>query len=710
MTCTLLGRASAGFVFETEREFFTSGDWDGDGHEDLLVVDRASGKVRPGYLQADGTFLWVDNRLCGVKDLTGLTVGRLFDARRDALAAVAADANQLAAVELAQAGQSSAPVPIPFELLGPHGILALEIGGEDNTALHDLLVVSIYNDPDPLKASLLRNARGPGDAGVIRENTLDLQPVRLNRVALKRGGREWGAAVLLNGETSSWVAADFSNLEQPVLLGPVEGLPREAAWAVGHFRGRPEVELLFYRPGDTKLHVVAVESVTEDAATFAARREFDLGKPIKLALAVPGQGADRLLVLYGKGEGAEVFKFDAVSAPVSIQTLAPKQGDLFFGALAGGPGFVMFEAPDYSKFTTHAQVFVEKDGACVAGLYGKIGSMADNDDATVPEIWKRILATMEKEALRDPADMRPYTNTIPGTQVTYVMIPVPGGEFEMGSPDSEPGRGPDEGPRHKVKISPFWIGKFEVTWNEYELFMYPDDEKKLRAEFPTDESLNKLSDAVSRPSKPYVEMSFGMGRDGYPAICMTQHSANKYCHWLSAKTGHFYRLPTEAEWEYACRAGTTTAYSFGDDPAKLGEYAWFEENGDFKYQKVGRKKPNPWGLHDMHGNVWEWCLDQYEPDYAKVRAVTGYEDPWYKATAPYPHVVRGGSYDDPPERLRSAARRGSDRSWKMRDPQLPKSVWWHSDAPWVGFRLVRPFKVPPPDQLRQYWTSGVERD
>jgi formylglycine-generating enzyme required for sulfatase activity len=253
------------------------------------------------------------------------------------------------------------------------------------------------------------------------------------------------------------------------------------------------------------------------------------------------------------------------------------------------------------------------------------------------------------------------------------------------------------------------MGKCEVTWNEYEVFMYPDDEKKLRETNPTEDYVNKVSDAVSRPSKPYVEMSFGMGKDGYPAICMTQHAVNKYCHWLSAKTGHFYRLPTEAEWEYACRAGTTTTYSFGNEPAKLGEYAWFEENSDFKYQKVGRKKANPWGLHDMHGNVWEWCLDQYELDYQKLAGSLA-QDPWNKATKPYPHSVKGGSYDDPAPRLRSAARRGSDPSWKMRDPQLPKSIWWHSDAQFVGFRLVRPLKVPPPEEMVKYWTSGVEKE
>src|SRR5262249_19557058 len=158
------------------------------------------------------------------------------------------------------------------------------------------------------------------------------------------------------------------------------------------------------------------------------------------------------------------------------------------------------------------------------------------------------------------------------------------------------------------------------------------EEQKLRAATPSEPYVDKVSDAVTRPTKPYVEMSFGMGKDGYPAISMTQHAASKYCQWLSGKTGQFYRLPTEAEWEYACRAGTTTAYSFGDDPAQLGQHAWYEKNSDFKYHKVGTKQPNPWDLYDMHGDVAEWCLDQYEPDY---KAAGNSPDPWLKATKPY---------------------------------------------------------------------------
>jgi formylglycine-generating enzyme required for sulfatase activity len=329
-----------------------------------------------------------------------------------------------------------------------------------------------------------------------------------------------------------------------------------------------------------------------------------------------------------------------------------------------------------------------------------------NEALTVTEMHKLILSRLEAKS---ESDMKPYTNAIPGSQVSYGMLPIPSGAFMMGSAATEAGRQADEGPQHKVQISPFWMGRCEVTWNEFELFMFPDEERKFKDRIATDAYVDQVSDAVSRPTKPYVEMSFGMGKDGYPAISMTQHSANKYCQWLSAKTGHFYRLPTEAEWEYACRAGTTTAYSFGDDASKIGEYAWYGKNSDFKYQKVGRKKPNQWGLYDMHGNVAEWCLDQYEPTYEKFVGSMA-QDPWARSTKGYPQIVRGGSWDDDPEKLRSSARRASNKSWKQQDPQLPKSIWYHTDAQFLGFRIVRPLKVPAPEELSKYWTSGVERE
>ena len=158
--------------------------------------------------------------------------------------------------------------------------------------------------------------------------------------------------------------------------------------------------------------------------------------------------------------------------------------------------------------------------------------------------------------------MKPYEEEIPGTGVKFEMVPIPSGEFVMGSPADEPGRKATEGPTHTVKIAPFWMGKTETTWNTYTLFIYEEEERmvmKIRGYKP---ELNAVSDAVARPTTPYVEMSFGMGTEDFPAISMTQHAANTYCKWLTAKTGHYYRLPTEAEWEYACRAGTTTDVQF----------------------------------------------------------------------------------------------------------------------------------------------------
>jgi formylglycine-generating enzyme required for sulfatase activity len=345
----------------------------------------------------------------------------------------------------------------------------------------------------------------------------------------------------------------------------------------------------------------------------------------------------------------------------------------------------------------------------VALTQKKPEELAGNDNAAlVGEIHARIVATLTEKS---QADMKSYTNAIPGTDIEYAMVAIPGGEFLMGSADMEPGRKSDEGPQHRVAISPFWLGQYEVVWDQYSLFMYPEDEKRLRQTQPTDEAANQATDSISRPTRPYVDMTFGMGKRGFPAISMTQHAANKFCQWLSAKTGHFYRLPTEAEWEYACRAGTTTAYSFGNDPGELGQYAWYSTNSLDKYQKVGTKKPNPWGLFDMHGNVVEWVIDQYDADYCNTFAGKGIaQDPWNVATKPYPHSVRGGSWEDAPDALRSAARRGSDRMWKRTDPQLPKSLWYHTDAQWLGFRIARPLKVPPPEEMGKFWNSGVEKD
>jgi formylglycine-generating enzyme required for sulfatase activity len=308
------------------------------------------------------------------------------------------------------------------------------------------------------------------------------------------------------------------------------------------------------------------------------------------------------------------------------------------------------------------------------------------------------------------AEMKPYTEKIPGMDVTFQMLPIPGGTFRMGSSAGEPQRREDEGPQWEVTIEPFWMGKYEVTWDEFELWAMGLDRQYRELTGAKADQYDNLADAVSMPTKPYADMTFGMGKDGYPAICMTQLAAKMYCKWLSAKTGRLYRLPTEAEWEYACRAGTTTAYSFGDDPGSLDEYAWYFDNCDDGYQKVGRKKPNPWGLYDMHGNVAEWVLDQYAPDgYAKLAAGQG-AGRLLVPTAIYPRAVRGGSWVDDPDVLRSAARGRSDPEWKRQDPQIPRSIWYYTDADFVGFRVLRPLRKPSPDEAELFDLDRAQKE
>lgn len=393
--------------------------------------------------------------------------------------------------------------------------------------------------------------------------------------------------------------------------------------------------------------------------------------------------------------------FAEKSKSFTLTTLSKDDDDLMPPASKGGP--LPKDKQDILKEWIN-QGANWPDGITLTPKKAEQGVGGDNFELVV-EMHKRIV-TAQKE--KTAADMKAYNEVIPGGSVNFDMIPIPGGTYTMGTPASEKNRKDDEGPQIQVKIDPFWMGKTEVTWNEYELFMYPEDQRLASAAGKT--AKDPVVDGVSRPTKPYVEMSFGMGKDGFPAISMTHHAANKYCQWLSAKTGHYYRLPTEAEWEYACRAGTTTAYSFGDDASKIGEYAWYEANSDWKYQKVGKKKPNPWGLHDMHGNVIEWCLDQYSPDTYKAGVGKVLDNPWIKSSTPYPHVARGGSWDDTPEKLRSGVRRASGPAWKIQDPQLPKSIWYHTDAQFLGLRVVRPLKVPTPEELNKIWNNGVEKD
>jgi formylglycine-generating enzyme required for sulfatase activity len=312
---------------------------------------------------------------------------------------------------------------------------------------------------------------------------------------------------------------------------------------------------------------------------------------------------------------------------------------------------------------------------------------------------------VKDSAANSEAEMKTYSELIEHSPAKIEMVPIKGGKFTMGSPASEANRKDDEGPQHEVSIAPFWMSKHEITWNSYEVWMSDTDILKRTVLGTKATKRDEISAAfqVSQPTEPYTDMSFGMGKRGYPAICMTQHAARVFCQWLSAKTGRYYRLPTEAEWEYACRAGTTTAYHFGDDPAELDDYAWHKGNTEQRYKKVGQKKPNAWGLHDMHGNVAEWVLDQHVSDAYKKHEST---NPIVVPTELFPRVVRGGSFENTPELLRSAVRVGSSEDWKEQDPQEPQSIWYHTDALGVGLRIVRPLETPNDDDLAKKWNKS----
>jgi formylglycine-generating enzyme required for sulfatase activity len=317
----------------------------------------------------------------------------------------------------------------------------------------------------------------------------------------------------------------------------------------------------------------------------------------------------------------------------------------------------------------------------------------------------------------DPEHRQPpmaaYTETIPDTQVTLPFVPIPGGRFMMGSPQGEADRQSDEGPRVPIAVEPFWMMKYEVTWRQYRVFMRQYERFPCQQEI-TPPRPEVRADAVSFPTPLYdTSVTYHKGTDAdLPAVSMTPFAAQQFTRWLSLKTGRYYRLPTEAEWEYACRAGSTTAYDFGDDAAALPDHAWFFDNaldaklGEAAPRPVGLKKPNAWVLFDMLGNVAEIVLDHYVAD-RYARLATGRLVSEMDAVAwpnqEYPHVIRGGSFLDDPEDLRCARRFKTGPDLKKQDPQIPQSIWWFTDASHIGFRVVRPRRVPNADEQQRCW-------
>ena len=315
--------------------------------------------------------------------------------------------------------------------------------------------------------------------------------------------------------------------------------------------------------------------------------------------------------------------------------------------------------------------------------------------------------------------MVPYKVKIPGTKVTFEMVPIPDGKFKIGSPKGEKGRNPDEGPNLSIEMEPFWMGKTEVTWAEYESFtslhlLFLKLHQYEIREIPADDD----PEVITLPSvlyDPQFVRGKGLARDS-PANSMTQFAARQYTKWISKTTKNFYRLPTEAEWEYACRAGSKSRFSFGDSEKDIDQYAWTVSNSKELRHSVAKKKPNAWGLYDMHGNVCEWVLDRYSENgfepLQNLKPRTN-NNSFRLITREKTGLVKGGSSISSHEDCRVASRLAEKENWADEDPNFPLSPFWYTsdDALFVGFRIMRPFQEPDSDKKkRKYWNVVSEED
>ncbi|MEI7868587.1 MAG: SUMF1/EgtB/PvdO family nonheme iron enzyme [Candidatus Methylumidiphilus sp.] len=246
-----------------------------------------------------------------------------------------------------------------------------------------------------------------------------------------------------------------------------------------------------------------------------------------------------------------------------------------------------------------------------------------------------------------PASSPAVTNDAKPAILEPEMVSLPGGEFWMGSDKKDDPMAFDyELPRHKVMVKPFYIGKYEVTVGEYAAFVKATNRQSQGCYVHSVSGLSK--DASKSWSDPGFQQT-----DRNPVVCVSHEDAEAYVSWLKEKTRKPYRLPTEAEWEYAARAGSTTRFPFGDDESQLPEYAWCSANSANGTHPVGKLKPNAWGLHDMLGNVWEWVEDAWHKSYAGAPTDGS---AWAATEAGAGRVLRGGSWSSFAWYCRSASR------------------------------------------------------
>jgi formylglycine-generating enzyme required for sulfatase activity len=312
----------------------------------------------------------------------------------------------------------------------------------------------------------------------------------------------------------------------------------------------------------------------------------------------------------------------------------------------------------------------------------------------------------KKERFTSPALVtghEDFVETVPNTTVSISMKAIPGGSFNIGSPENEAKRKPDEGPQKQIRISPFFMSEIEISWDVYLAFYTATAAEGRSTDTEGTRTLGDV-DAISGPTPPYGQPDQNWGLGNRPAITMSYHSAETFCKWLSQVTGKTYRLPTEAEWEYAARGGTETPFFFegevkdfaekgflgslfGKENESINKYVIYSKNSNAKTQEPEMVEANPFGLKNMLGNVAEYCSDWYAEDaYEKLK--DGEVDPKGPVSGEE-RVIRGGTFKSDVSEVRSAARDFTKtEAWMKTDPQMPKSIWWLSDCTSIGFRVV----------------------
>src|SRR5437867_1358998 len=309
----------ASFIYETLEEFFSRGDFDGDGRMDLIIVDKNSGKFRLGYQTTNGVLSWVDCRISGIKGVSGFSIGKLFGTNVDSLAFTSPDANQISLVNASSSTAPSRPLVVPFSAaVGPQTLVAVDIGGGGNTAVADLYVGSIYNSPEANLATLLRNVGT--EFPKLAEAPLPGPLGRGNRLSFKAGQPEM-ACVIVSGEKGDTFRAENLSSGKAVDAAVAGDLASGSDYTVGNFRGAPLPELIFYKPGENKLTMRPVKETSPGQFTFGKGSTFNPGGPLRRVITLEEKPRPRLFVIFGEGEKAGIFSFDGSQAPALAQTI-----------------------------------------------------------------------------------------------------------------------------------------------------------------------------------------------------------------------------------------------------------------------------------------------------------------------------------------------------------------------------------------------------